>query len=101
MDYRKLTCIPSLNYTIPPSGNIFFGSNGSYMTDGSDKSISGTIFVDINDDSSVQDMDFQLSMGYNHSYTMNKTHVCRTNKMDNTGVYIYVRLLSLPPRAEQ
>ncbi|KAK7687029.1 hypothetical protein QCA50_009529 [Cerrena zonata] len=79
-----------LNYTIPFSGNIFIGSNGSYMTDGPDKSISGTIFVDINDDSSVQDMDFQLSMAYNHSHTMNRTHVCRTNKMDNTGVYIYI-----------
>ena len=60
------------------------------MTDGPDKTISGTFFVDINSDPSVQDMDFELSMGYSHSRNMNKTHVCRTNKMDNTGVYIYV-----------
>ncbi|CAL1707661.1 unnamed protein product [Somion occarium] len=79
-----------LNYSIPLSGDIFIGSNGSFKADGPYSSISGTLYVDINEDPSVDDMHFTLSMIYTHTLIRERTHVCRTNTMDNSGVYIYV-----------
>ncbi|KAI0075104.1 hypothetical protein K474DRAFT_1676589 [Panus rudis PR-1116 ss-1] len=86
-----LTPLSSLNYSIPVSGSVFFGSNASFNADSdASSSFHGNLLVDVNDDSSAVDIQIFVNMSYTDRSIRNRTHVCNLDSGQTTGLYIYV-----------
>lgn len=75
-----------LNYT-----GVFVGSNGTFRAgDNLSKAVSGSLFVDINNDPSVETLEFDLTMTHSEEDLRSKTHICVADVDRSTGVYIYI-----------
>ncbi|KAH8107883.1 hypothetical protein BXZ70DRAFT_913093 [Cristinia sonorae] len=77
-------------YAMALDTDIFLGSNGSYKVDAQSSSISGALFVGINDDTSVKDIQINVAMSYSTPSIRSRTHICLVDAYAHNGFYIYV-----------
>lgn len=86
MYMSKLQISVPFNYT-----GVFVGSNGTFRAgDPTHGTIIGSLFVGVNNDPSVDTLEFDLTMTHSEEDIRSKTHICVADVDYNTGVYIYV-----------